>query len=137
MAPMEIVSKASTIAGLVVSLSAIICVSIPNLRNKIIGKILAKHHSETHLQEMDSTLAQIKAMLSEHVACDEAKSEAMRCLLRDRITDIYYKRLPSGELRSYELEDLTKLYESYKALNGNSYVEAIYRQMVEEWKVSP
>lgn len=61
---------------------------------------------------------------------------AQRCLLRSRITEIYYKHYLNAEpyLREYERKDLDDLYQGYKALKGNHYVDDIYRQM-RTWRV--
>lgn len=129
---METLKNISVILGLLVSLGTIICITIPNIRIKIGSAFLRKQKVEKDAE----LLYEIKDLLDEHIAADSAKSEAMKCLLRDSITGIYYKHLKEGELHAYELEDLTHLYDSYKKLGGNSYVENIYKQMTEEWTVT-
>lgn len=60
--------------------------------------------------------------------------ETDRCLLRDRITEIYYKHYHDRQMRLYEYEDLEKLYSQYKKLNGNSFVDKIWEE-VQTWTI--
>lgn len=62
--------------------------------------------------------------------------EGQVCLLRSEITAIYYKHGSAVEpvLREYERKNLDDLYEGYKALGGNHFVDDIYRDM-REWRV--
>ena len=128
---MELLKNISVVLGLVISSGTIICITIPNLRSRI-GSAFLREKQDKEDAEL---LHEIKDLLDEHIEGDVAKNEALRCLLRDRITGIYYKHLADGELHAYELEDLSQLYASYKQLGGNSYVKNIYKQMTEEWRV--
>lgn len=61
-------------------------------------------------------------------------SNGTRCQLRSEMLRIYYKNVDTKEIRQYELENFIMLYEAYKALEGNSFVDKIYED-VKEWKV--
>ena len=63
-------------------------------------------------------------------------TEATRSLLRNEITHIYYKNLFNCEIRSYEYENVSYLYNSYKNLGGNSYIDKIWEEM-QNWKIIP
>ena len=67
---------------------------------------------------------------------DADNKETDRCLLRDRITAIYYKNRVESSLRQYEYENLERLYNQYKKLGGNSFVDKIWKE-VQEWEVRP
>lgn len=58
------------------------------------------------------------------------------CLLRSEITEIYYKYADSVDpvLREYQRKNLDDLYQGYKALGGNHYIDDIYEDM-RHWKV--
>ena len=62
--------------------------------------------------------------------------KALQCLLRHDITGIYYKHLDeqAPTLREHERKNLDDLYDGYKALGGNHYIDDIYKEM-REWKV--
>ena len=57
-----------------------------------------------------------------------------RCLLRSEMLRIYYHNRDQGEIRQYEYENFVLLYEAYKKLKGNSFIDKIYKE-VQKWKV--
>ena len=60
--------------------------------------------------------------------------EGERCLLRSEMLRIYYQYLESKKIRQYEFENFIKLYQAYKALGGNSFIDEIYNE-VTTWTV--
>lgn len=61
-------------------------------------------------------------------------SNGMRCQLRSDMLHIYYANREKGIIRQYEYENFVRLYEAYKALKGNSFIDKIYKE-VQEWEV--
>ena len=57
-----------------------------------------------------------------------------RCLLRSEMLRIYYHHQDSGQIRQYEYENFVMLYEAYKKLKGNSFIDKVYEE-VKKWKV--
>lgn len=57
-----------------------------------------------------------------------------RCQLRHDMLAIYYANCDKKEIRQYEYEDFVMLYEAYKALKGNSFIDKIYKE-IQTWKV--
>ncbi len=60
--------------------------------------------------------------------------EGQRCILRDRMLRIYYANQEKKTIRQYEFENFVLLYEAYKALGGNSFIDKIYDE-VNSWKI--
>lgn len=60
--------------------------------------------------------------------------EGVKALLRSEILKIYYHNCDRKELRQYQREALDKLYEAYKSLGGNSFIDDVYEEM-RDWKV--
>ena len=52
-----------------------------------------------------------------------------RCQLRSEMLRIYYHCHEKGVIRQFEYENFVMLYEAYKALKGNSFVDKIYREI--------
>ena len=65
---------------------------------------------------------------------NQAEREGLKCLLRTDLLKIYYKGRDTQELEQYEAENFMKLYESYKNLGGNSFIDEIYEH-VTRWKI--
>jgi hypothetical protein len=65
---------------------------------------------------------------------DENRKETDRCLLRDRITSVYFKHCRDCEIRQYEYENVERLYKQYKKLGGNSFIDKIWNEM-QDWHI--
>ena len=65
----------------------------------------------------------------------EAIREGQRCLLRSELVRIYYRHRDDKQLREYEFRNMEQCYKAYKALNGNSFIDHIYAEML-EWEIT-
>ncbi len=61
-------------------------------------------------------------------------SNGTKCQLRSEMLRIYYHNRESGVIRQYEYENFVFLYEAYKALKGNSFIDKIYEE-VRSWEI--
>lgn len=61
-------------------------------------------------------------------------SRGTRCQLRSEMLRIYYHNREARRIRQYEYENFVMLYEAYKALKGNSFIDRIYSE-VQEWDI--
>ena len=61
-------------------------------------------------------------------------SDGMRCQLRSEMLRIYYHNRERQIIRQYEKENFVFLYNAYKALKGNSFIDDIYKE-VRTWEV--
>lgn len=59
-----------------------------------------------------------------------------RCQLRSEMLRIYYKHRETEKIRQYEYENFVYLYEAYKTLKGNSFIDKIYSE-VKTWEITP
>lgn len=67
---------------------------------------------------------------------DNRKSKiGRRCLLRSEMLRIYYDNRETEVIRQYEYENFVFLYEAYKALKGNSFIDKIYDE-VKSWEIT-
>ena len=57
-----------------------------------------------------------------------------KCQLRSEMLRIYYHNTESKRIRQYEYENFVMLYEAYKALKGNSFIDRIYTE-VKTWEI--
>lgn len=57
-----------------------------------------------------------------------------KCQLRSEMLRIYYHHMETKIIRQYEYENFVMLYEAYKALKGNSFIDKIYEE-VHTWKI--
>lgn len=61
-------------------------------------------------------------------------SNGTRCQLRSEMLRLYYHNRDAKEIRQFEYENFIFLYEAYKALKGNSFIDRIYSE-VKTWKI--
>lgn len=61
-------------------------------------------------------------------------SNGTKCQLRSEMLRTYYKNRESETIRQYEYENFVMLYEAYKALHGNSFIDKIYEE-VRSWEI--
>ena len=57
-----------------------------------------------------------------------------KCQLRSEMLRTYYHNRESKKIRQYEFENFVMLYEAYKALKGNSFIDEIY-EAVKSWEI--
>jgi hypothetical protein len=61
-------------------------------------------------------------------------ANGQKCLLRTDMLKIYYNNREKQEIRQYEYENFILLYEAYKTLKGNSFIDKIYEE-VHSWEI--
>ena len=57
-----------------------------------------------------------------------------KCQLRSDMLQIYYHNRETKVIRQYEYENFVLMYDAYKALKGNSFIDKIYKE-VQTWEV--
>ena len=84
----------------------------------------------TFITEIGVLLGVVKwvAKKTEYVA------NGVKCQLRSDMLQIYYHHYDVKEIRQYEYENFVMLYEAYKALGGNSFIDKIYSE-VKTWEI--
>lgn len=60
--------------------------------------------------------------------------EGERCLLRSEMLRIYYAYAEKREIKQYEFENFIKLYDAYKALGGNSFIDEVNLD-IRDWRI--
>lgn len=60
-------------------------------------------------------------------------TNGQKCQLRSEMLQIYYHNKDNRTIRQYEKENFMLLYEAYKALKGNSFIDTIYDE-VRKWE---
>lgn len=68
------------------------------------------------------------------IVCVKKIANGTKCQLRSEMLRIYYHNREAKTIRQYENENFIMLYEAYKALKGNSFIDKIYKE-VQEWEV--
>ena len=72
--------------------------------------------------------------IRERLFQSKRSTEGEKCLLRSEMLRIYYKNLDSKVIHQFEMENFLKLYDAYKALGGNSFIEEVHEE-VSKWTI--
>lgn len=56
-----------------------------------------------------------------------------KCQLRSDMLQIYYSNKETKKIHQYEKENFILLYEAYKALKGNSFIDTIHAEVM-KWE---
>lgn len=58
--------------------------------------------------------------------------EGQKCMLRSGMLSIYYAgKDHEGRIRQHEYENFVLMYQAYKAMKGNSFIDKIYKEVQE------
>lgn len=60
--------------------------------------------------------------------------DGQKCLLRAEMLKIYYRYKDQKEIRQYELQNFILMYQAYKAIGGNSFIDEVY-EAVTSWEI--
>ena len=69
------------------------------------------------------------AKIKDYRRRDNNQQEALKCLLRSAISSKYYVYTELGMIPTYEKENLVYMYEQYKNMKGNSYIDNIIKEI--------
>lgn len=115
----------SLLTGLGVLVAALVSVVKP-LRTWLISKLSSK----TEIREATAALKDLAKKFDVECEKQELIKNATLSLTRNSLTRIYYKAIERGGISAYDRENFLKMYDSYSALGGNSYVHEIYEQVL-------
>lgn len=89
--------------------------------------------AETMITLITEVTLLISALIPVWVSNSKIKN-GTKCQLRSEMLRIYYKHKDEEQIRQYEYENFVYLYEAYKSLKGNSFIDKIYND-IKEWEV--
>lgn len=88
----------------------------------------------TTLTALIAEIVALVASITPMIVTIRKISNGTRCQLRSEMLRIYYHNRESKKIRQYEYENFVMLYEAYKALKGNSFIDKIYDE-VKDWEI--
>ncbi len=136
---LETVKAVSSVLGLASGTLGFLAAVCKPIRKSLVG-FVTRNSGKTEMQQQ---LAELRDMMQRHLDADAAKIEAAKndreallCLLRNQITEIYYNYLPARAMPAHQYKNMILLSEKYFREGGNTYVSAIVDKM-RGWKVIP
>jgi hypothetical protein len=86
------------------------------------------------IETVIALVAEAVGLVIAFLAWGKKIANGQKCQLRSDMLSIYYHNCEKEEIRQYEYENFVFMYEAYKALKGNSFIDKIYKE-VQTWKV--
>ena len=127
----DVVKTISMLAGYIITITTCLLLFIKPIRIKIADSFKKNQDDE----ELRKIVFEMNNNLSKHMEIGELQNEALLAILRDHITEAYYKYKDVKRISTYKRESLIKEYTIYHKMNGNSYVDVIYEEMLNDWEV--
>lgn len=138
---MDIIKCVAEYAGYIITIITLITLLSKNLRSALLSFINHKINDDKSkeqfndllnaISEIKAEVGDIKVEMQRQRDEDIKESEAIKCSLRNTITHLYYKYKLIGSIPALERENLTFLFNAYKSLGGNSYVNQCYDELMD------
>lgn len=90
--------------------------------------------SLTHIVALIGEIGVLLGIVIPVIVSVNKVKNGVKCQLRSEMLVIYYHNREDRMIRQYEYENFIMLYDAYKALKGNSFVDKIYTE-VKKWEV--
>lgn len=136
---LETVKAVSSVIGVISGSTALLATVCKPIRKSLVA-FVTRNSGKTEMQQQ---LAELRDMMQKHLEADVSKMEAAKndreallCLLRNQITEIYYHYLPTREIPAHQYKNMILLSDAYSHEGGNTYVSAIVAKM-KAWKIIP
>ena len=81
-------------------------------------------------------IATLVGAISPFIVWVKKITDAQKCQLRSEMLRIYYRNRESKVIHQYEYENFVFLYEAYKCLKGNSFIDKINSE-IKEFEIIP
>lgn len=88
----------------------------------------------TYIVTLIGEIGVLIAVVLPVIICVIKIANGQKCQLRSDMLRIYYHHREEKKIRQYEYENFLMLYEGYKALKGNSFIDKIYGE-IKTWEV--
>ena len=98
-------------------------------RIKMLEKIISTIIGVVVTSAVTGVIGYLTGKMKGYKTRDTIQEEALKCLLRSNITSKYYVYSELREIPYYEKENVDRMFEQYKNMGGNSYVETIVREI--------
>lgn len=129
---MEFIKLLGGALGSVLTVSAVVTLLVKPIREKFvkwINKTANTQEFENKFININDKIDNLTTLVEKSIdqnnilqAEMSKQSEALKASLRNSILKIYYDCKAKGYITTFQLQNVTELFENYKALGGNSFI---------------
>lgn len=86
--------------------------------------------NSNQINELTKAIQSQNEKIDKIFTSQEQRDKTDKHILRSLITQKYYEYIPNESIPLYERQCVVLLYQDYKALNGNTFVDALYDELM-------
>ncbi len=131
---LDIVKDIGSYTGAVVTVIGFVVMIVKPLRERLTKWVSKITNKEVVEKKLDDLTKLVEKSITQNETLESklnTQNEALKATLRNSILVIYYTQTQKGYMTTFDLSNLTELYDSYLALGGNSFVKKCVEQLME------
>lgn len=131
---MDILTILGSLSGSIITIITLLTTLVKPLREKFVSLIVKSSGTDTLSEKIETLTKLLEETIKENETQKNElfkQSEALQSSLRNEILCIYFNCRNKDEITSWERENVIHLFESYKKLNGNSFIEKCVEEILE------
>lgn len=142
---MELIKLLGGALGSILTVSAVLTLFVKPIREKFakwINKTANTQEFENKFTDINSKIDNLTTLVEKSIEQNNElqaemikQSEALKASLRNSILKIYYDCKAKGYITTFQLQNVTELFENYKALGGNSFISHIMDEIFTKFPV--
>lgn len=129
---MELIKLIGGALGSILTVSAVLTLLVKPIREKFakwINKTANTQEFENKFSDINNKIDNLTTLVEKSIEQNNElqsemikQSEALKASLRNSILKIYYDCKAKGYITTFQLQNVTELYNNYRNLKGNSFV---------------
>lgn len=140
MEPITLITTIGGVCGAIATIIALLTLICKPLRAKFakwVNKTANTDEFNTKFDDINTKLDNLANLVEKTIEQNEIlqaeldkQSEALKASLRNSILKLYYCCQKKGYITTYQLQNVTELYNNYKNLKGNSFVKHLVEDIL-------
>ena len=130
---LDIIKDIGSYTGAVVTVIGFVVMIVKPLRERFTKWVSKITNKEIVEKKLDDLTKLVEKSIEQNETLERqlnTQNEALKATIRNSILVIYYTQTSKGYMTTFDLSNLTELYDSYLALGGNSFVKKCVEQLM-------
>lgn len=122
---LEIIKTIGGALGTLLTVSAVVTLLVKPVREKFAKWVRKTSDSDDITDKIDNLTGLVEKSIEQNNKLQvemSKQSEALKASLRNSILKIYYDCKAKGYITTFQLQNVTELFNNYKNLSGNSFI---------------
>ena len=147
MEPITLITTIGGVCGAIATIIALLTLICKPLRSKFakwVNKTANTDEFNKKFDDINAKLDNLAELVEKTIEQNDKlqeelnkQSEALKASLRNSILKTYYCCQKQGYITTYQLQNVTELYNNYKNLRGNSFVSHLVEDVLSNSSIMP